>query len=99
MRRPLFVCARPSIPATTALLVVAGLVLAACSSTQSSKNAFEDDKPAGTLYNQGLAYLNAGQLPAHDDHLAGPRLLRREQAGAGRLRGAYRDQGQRGDRR
>src|SRR3954471_19079507 len=37
--------------------------LAACStSKQSTQSTFADDQPAGTLYNQGLAYLNSGNL-------------------------------------
>ncbi len=41
--------------------VVAGL--AACStSVEGTPDAFADDQPAGTLYNEGLAYLNAGKL-------------------------------------
>lgn len=41
--------------------VVAGL--AACStSVEGTPDAFADDKPAGNLYNEGLAYLNAGKL-------------------------------------
>jgi outer membrane protein assembly factor BamD len=44
-----------------AILAVA--VLAACStSKEGTKDAFADDEPAGNLYNEGLAYLNAGKL-------------------------------------
>ena len=40
---------------------VAGL--AACStSVEGTPDAFADDQPAGNLYNEGLAYLNAGKL-------------------------------------
>jgi outer membrane protein assembly factor BamD len=44
--------------------IVAGLVgLAACStSKEGTPDAFAEDEPAGTLYNEGLAYLNAGKL-------------------------------------
>lgn len=39
------------------------VALGACStSTEGTKDAFADDQPAGTLYNEGLAYLNAGKL-------------------------------------
>jgi outer membrane protein assembly factor BamD len=39
------------------------LTLAACAqSVEGTKDAFEDDRPAGTLYNEGLAYLNAGKM-------------------------------------
>jgi outer membrane protein assembly factor BamD len=31
---------------------------------KSSVDAFEDDQPAGVLYNEGLAYMNAGKLGA-----------------------------------
>ncbi len=44
-------------------LAVAVAGLAACSaSTEGTPDAFADDQPAGTLYNEGLAYLNAGKL-------------------------------------
>ena len=44
-------------------LVVAVAALAACStSKEGTKDAFADDQPAGNLYNEGLAYLNAGKL-------------------------------------
>ena len=44
--------------------VVAALVLAACNTTKSdaTKDAFANDKPAGELYNQGLASLNGNKL-------------------------------------
>ena len=39
------------------------LLLAACSaSTEGTKDAFEDDQPAGVLYNEGLAYMNGGKM-------------------------------------
>lgn len=39
------------------------VALAACStSKEGTKDAFADDEPPGTLYNEGLAYLNAGKL-------------------------------------
>jgi outer membrane protein assembly factor BamD len=44
--------------------VVAAAILlsAACTKTADTTNAFADDQPAGTLYNEGLAYLNGGKL-------------------------------------
>lgn len=39
-----------------------GFLVAGCTSTAGTKDAFADDQPAGTLYNEGLAYLNAGKL-------------------------------------
>ena len=45
------------------LLGMALVGLAACSkSTDGTPDAFADDQPAGTLYNEGLAYLNGGKL-------------------------------------
>jgi outer membrane protein assembly factor BamD len=45
------------------LLAAAAVALGACStSTEGTKDAFADDQPAGTLYNEGLAYMNAGKL-------------------------------------
>ena len=45
------------------MVVAAALSLAACTkSTEGTKDAFADDQPAGTLYNEGLAYLNAGKF-------------------------------------
>ena len=47
---------------------VAGL--AACSaSTEGTPDAFADDQPAGNLYNEGLAYLNAGKLTRRGQEL------------------------------
>jgi outer membrane protein assembly factor BamD len=44
-------------------IVSAGMVLSACrTSTVGTKDAYEDDQPAGDLYNTGLAYMNAGKL-------------------------------------
>ena len=38
-------------------------LLAGCTtSAEGTKDAFQDDEPAGNLYNEGLAYLNAGKL-------------------------------------
>ncbi len=56
-----------SISLTAALrqlcLAVAAIALVACStSKEGTKDAFADDEPPGTLYNEGLAYLNAGKL-------------------------------------
>jgi len=44
--------------------VVAAAILlsAACTKTAETADAFADDQPAGTLYNEGLAYLNGGKL-------------------------------------
>ena len=37
--------------------------LSACkSNVEGTKAAYADDQPAGVLYNEGLAYLNAGKL-------------------------------------
>jgi outer membrane protein assembly factor BamD len=52
---------------TFALRLVAGAmlatVLAACStSKEGTPDAYADDRPAGTLYNEGLAYMNAGKM-------------------------------------
>ena len=46
------------------VVVVAGLVgLAGCKhSTEGTAAAYGPDEPAGTLYNEGLGYLNAGKL-------------------------------------
>ncbi len=44
-----------------ALILVVG-VLSGCTSTAGTKDAFANDQPAGDLYNEGLAYLNAGRL-------------------------------------
>jgi outer membrane protein assembly factor BamD len=44
-------------------VVVATAFLGACSkSTDGTVDAFADDRPAGVLYNEGLAYLNEGKL-------------------------------------
>lgn len=49
--------------AIAAALLSAGLALSACkSSTVGTKAAYADDQPAGTLYNEGLAYLNSGKF-------------------------------------
>lgn len=46
-----------------ALVVGAGLAVSACStSVEGTKAAYADDQPAGNLYNEGLAYMNAGKL-------------------------------------
>jgi len=46
-----------------ALVAAAVGLLAACStSTEGTKDAFAEDEPPGVLYNEGLAYLNAGKL-------------------------------------
>ena len=42
---------------------LAAALLAACAtSNKGTADAYADDQPAGTLYNQGLAYLNTGKL-------------------------------------
>jgi outer membrane protein assembly factor BamD len=48
--------------AVTFTVVAASLVLASCKSTQTQTDTFANDEPAGTLYNEGLASLNAGKL-------------------------------------
>jgi len=43
--------------------IAATLLLAACNTNKdATKDAFADDKPAGELYNEGLANLNGGKL-------------------------------------
>src|SRR4029079_15584433 len=64
MANPLLVAAaRPA--RMVRALVGAGLiaiVLGACTtSNKGTADAYGDDQPAGTLYNQGLAYLNTGK--------------------------------------
>ena len=46
------------------VVLVAGLAgLAGCKhSTEGTAAAYGPDEPAGTLYNEGLGYLNAGKL-------------------------------------
>jgi len=44
------------------VLIAGGFALSACRSTEGTKAAYEDDQPAGELYNKGLAYMNAGKL-------------------------------------
>jgi outer membrane protein assembly factor BamD len=48
------------------VMMIAGLaVLAACTTSKSASDkadAFANDEPAGNLYNEGLAYMNAGKL-------------------------------------
>jgi outer membrane protein assembly factor BamD len=44
-------------------VIGAGLALSACrTSIEGTAAAYEDDAPAGDLYNKGLAYMNAGDL-------------------------------------
>lgn len=44
------------------VIVGAGVVLSGCmSSIEGTKAAYAEDEPAGTLYNRGLAYVNAGK--------------------------------------
>lgn len=46
-----------------ALLLSAGLALSACkSNVEGTAEAYAEDEPAGNLYNEGLAYMNAGKL-------------------------------------
>ncbi len=47
---------------TVSTVIVAAFILVACSTSKSETDAFADDRPAGVLYNEGLAYLNEGQL-------------------------------------
>lgn len=48
---------------TAALVVSAGIGLSACqSSVTGTKAAYAEDEPAGSLYNKGLAYINAGKF-------------------------------------
>jgi outer membrane protein assembly factor BamD len=57
--------ARRGLTAMMAVIAVigAGLALSACrTSTEGTAAAYEDDAPAGDLYNKGLAYMNAGDL-------------------------------------
>ena len=43
--------------------VGAGIALSACkSNVEGTADAYADEEPAGILYNQGLAYMNAGKL-------------------------------------
>jgi outer membrane protein assembly factor BamD len=56
---------RPGTGFAVIALLAASLALAACSTskeTATATNAYANDLPAGTLYNQGLAHLNAGKL-------------------------------------
>ena len=49
--------------AVLGVAVVGVMGLAACTkSTDATPDAFANDKPAGNLYNEGLAYMNAGKL-------------------------------------
>lgn len=44
-------------------LIAAAVILVGCNkSTEGTADAFADDRPAGVLYNEGLAYLNEGKL-------------------------------------
>jgi outer membrane protein assembly factor BamD len=43
-------------------VLVAGLALAGCNKTTESADAFADEEPAGTLYNEALDKLNHGKL-------------------------------------
>lgn len=59
--------ANPSRPrgriVAVALLLSAGLALSACkSNVEGTAEAYAEDEPAGNLYNEGLAYMNAGKL-------------------------------------
>jgi outer membrane protein assembly factor BamD len=48
--------------ALSLVAVAAALLVAGCNKTTESADAFADDEPAGTLYNQALDKLNAGKL-------------------------------------
>jgi uncharacterized protein with NAD-binding domain and iron-sulfur cluster len=49
--------------ALLAVLLGGGLALSACkSNTEGTAAAYADDEPAGDLYNEGLAYMNAGKM-------------------------------------
>ena len=52
-------------PVLAAALLGAAVVLSSCASTSvvGTKDAYAADEPAGALYNEGLAYMNAGKLP------------------------------------
>jgi outer membrane protein assembly factor BamD len=53
----------PRALAVAAALVGASLVLSACkSSVEGTPDAYAEAEPAGNLYNEGLAYMNAGKL-------------------------------------
>src|SRR5262249_31056746 len=43
-------------------VLVAAAALSACKSTVGTKAQYAADKPAGELYNKGLAYMNAGKM-------------------------------------
>jgi outer membrane protein assembly factor BamD len=45
-----------------AVLAAGGLLSACARSVEGTKAAYAVDQPAGTLYNKGLAYLNAGKM-------------------------------------
>src|SRR5690348_6043557 len=49
--------------AVAALLLGGAMALSACkSNTDGTPDAYAADEPAGDLYNEGLAYMNAGKL-------------------------------------
>jgi outer membrane protein assembly factor BamD len=49
--------------AVAAVLLGAGLALSACKSNiEGTPEAYADAEPAGNLYNEGLAYMNAGKM-------------------------------------
>jgi outer membrane protein assembly factor BamD len=53
----------PKALAVAAALVGASLVLSACKSNiEGTPDAYAEAEPAGNLYNEGLAYMNAGKL-------------------------------------
>lgn len=45
-----------------ALVLVVAATSACTKSTEGTRDAFANDQPAGVLYNEGLAYMNAGKL-------------------------------------
>jgi outer membrane protein assembly factor BamD len=62
-RRSSFVTARCRILAVVAAVLGAAATLSACkTNVAGTKDAYADDEPAGTLYNTGLAYMNAGKM-------------------------------------
>jgi outer membrane protein assembly factor BamD len=44
------------------LVLVTAVALSACNTTKKQEDAFANDKPAGELYNEGLANLNSNKL-------------------------------------
>jgi outer membrane protein assembly factor BamD len=62
-RLPSAVRGRLSATLVMVAVICAGMVLSACSSsTVGTKEAYGEEEPPGTIYNTGLAYMNAGSL-------------------------------------